>query len=78
MANSIFVGDDPAMYKLRKQYQTQALASTYSLLSMMDIAYRTFGIDGDRMNHWAGLVMTVQNLLRSWKKSDEQRYSSLG
>lgn len=78
MANSIFVGDDPAMYKLRKQYQTQALASTYSLLSMMDIAYRTFGIDGDRINHWAGLVMTVQNLLRSWKKSDEQRYSSLG
>lgn len=78
MANSVFVGSDPAMYKLRKTYQTQALASTYSLLSMMDIAYRTFGIEGDRMESWTGKVIDVQTLLRNWKKSDDQRYGNLG
>jgi len=78
MANSVYVKDDPNMFRLRKQYQTQALASTYSLLSMMDIAYRTFGIEGSRMDYWTGLVIAVQNLLRNWKRSDELRYKDLG
>jgi hypothetical protein len=74
MANSIYVGNDPEMWKLRKSYQVKGLASTYSLLTMMDIAYRAFGIEGSRMDYWTGLVLDVQNLLRNWKKSDEQRY----
>lgn len=78
MANSVYVGEDIEMFKLRKVYQTKGLAATYSLLSMMDIAYRTFGIEGSRMDYWTGLVITVQNLLRNWKKSDERRYSNLG
>lgn len=78
MANSIYVGDDVESWKLRKHYQTVALASTYSLLSMMDIAYRTFGIEGSKMDYWTGLVLNVQNLLRNWKKSDERRYKTLG
>lgn len=72
-ANSITV-KVPEEYKLRRLYQDKALAATYALLSMMDIAYRTFGIEGNRMEHWTGLVMEVQNLLRNWKHSDEQRY----
>lgn len=78
MANSVFVGDDPSMYKIRKQYQTQALASTYSLLSMMNTAYCTFAIDGQRMDYWTGLVIAVQSLIRNWRDSDRKRYSSLG
>lgn len=78
MANSIYVGDDVEAWKLRKHYQTMGLASTYSLLSMMDIAYRTFGIEGSKMDYWTGLVLNVQNLLRNWKKSDERRYKNLG
>ena len=61
-------------YTLRRVYQDKALAATYALLSMMDIAYRTFGIEANRIEHWTGLVIEVQNLLRSWKHSDEQRY----
>jgi len=76
MANSIFVKDADD-YRLRKSYQNQALANTYSLLSMMDIAYKTFGIEGDRMNHWTGLVINVQSLLRSWRKSDAERHKEL-
>ncbi len=73
MGNSVFVqsiGD----YELRKQYQTKALAATYSLLSMMDIAYRTFGIESGKIEHWTGLLIEVQNLLRKWKRSDYERY----
>jgi hypothetical protein len=76
-ANSVFVKDQ-ADYQLRKRYQTEGVAATYSLLSMMDIAYRTFGIESDRMKHWTGLVLDVQSLLRNWRKSDIDRYSSLG
>lgn len=78
MANSVYVGNDIEMFKLRKAYQTKGLVCTYSLLSMMDIAYQTFGIEGSRMDYWTGLVITVQNLLRNWKKSDDKRYSNLG
>ena len=63
-----------ADWELRRGYQVQALAQTYSLLTMMDIAYRTFGIEGSKMDHWTGLVVSVQNLLRNWKRSDENRY----
>lgn len=34
----------------------------------------TFGIEGSKMDHWTGLVVSVQNLLRNWKRSDENRY----
>ena len=37
-------------------------------------AYRTFGIEGSKMDYWTGLVINVQNLLRNWKRSDENRY----
>ena len=78
MANSVYVNPESEHWKadleLRRGYQVQALAQTYSLLTMMDIAYRTFGIEGSKMDHWTGLVVSVQNLLRNWKRSDENRY----
>lgn len=76
MANSIFVSDAND-FALRKQYQTKALVSTYSLLSMMDIAYRTFGIESGKMEYWVGLVISVQNLLRKWRNADMERYKNL-
>ena len=77
MANSVYV-KDKADFVLRKQYQTKALAATYALLNMMDISYRTFGIDSDRMEYWTKLVYEVQNMLRNWRKSDIERYENMG
>lgn len=74
IANSINADSDREMYSLRKKYQTVALANTYSLLTLIDIAYNTFSLDGDKVDYWVGLVEEVQNLLRNWKRSDEQRY----
>ena len=73
MANSVFVSSAND-FQTRRQYQNQALASSYALLTMMDIAYNTFSIDDDRIEHWIGLVIEVQNLLRNWRKSDLERY----
>ena len=70
-ANAVYIADgDEEAKKLRRQYQTKALAETYALLSMIDIAYRTFGIESNRIEFWTRLVKEVQNLLRNWKKSD--------
>lgn len=77
MANSIYVKDG-ADYAIRKQYQTKALASTYSLLSMMDISYRVFGIENSRMEYWIKITAEVQTMLRNWRKSDMERYKNMG
>lgn len=73
-ANSIYVGNDSEAYDLRRRYQTIALTDTYALLSLMQIAYRTFAIEGDRIDYWTGLVLEVQRLLRAWKQADGRRY----
>lgn len=77
MANSVYVKDIND-YAMRKQYQTKALASTYALLSMMDISYRTFGIESRRMEYWSKLTSEVQTMLRQWRKADIDRYKNLG
>ena len=73
MANSVFVQSENDI-ALRHQFQQKAIASSYALLSMIDIAYRTFGIDSTKIDHWTGMILEVQNLLRNWKKSDNDRY----
>ena len=74
-ANSIYVNDDNKKdYQLRRQYQTKALAETYALLSMIDIAYSVFSIESKRIEYWTRLVNEVQVLLRNWRKSDYDRY----
>lgn len=73
-ANSIYVANgDTYALELRKQYQTKALSETYVLLSMIDIAYRIFGIESDRVEFWVKLVCEVQALLRSWRKSENKQ-----
>ncbi|MBQ8965877.1 four helix bundle protein [Ruminococcus sp.] len=72
-ANSVYVADnDEQAYNLRRQYQTKALAETYALLSMIDIAYRTFGIESGRVEFWTHLAKEVQALLRNWRKSESK------
>lgn len=73
MANSVYVQSENDI-ALRHQFQQKAIASSYALLSMIDIAYRTFGIDSTKIDHWTGMILEVQNLLRNWKKSDNDRY----
>ncbi len=77
MANSVYVKDN-SDYIIRKQYQTKALAATYSLLSMMDISYRVFSVESSRMEYWVKITTEVQNMLRNWRKADMERYKNMG
>lgn len=75
MANSVFVkNNDESDYILRKRYQTQALAETYALLSMVDIAYRTYSLETARVEHWTRLIYDVQNLIRNWRKAEIEKH----
>lgn len=77
MANSVYVKDN-SDYIIRKQYQTKALAATYSLLSMMDTSYRVFSVESSRMEYWVKITTEVQNMLRNWRKADMERYKNMG
>lgn len=71
MANSVFPKTDKDK-ELRRQYQNQAIAKSYALLSEIDVAYTTFGIESDRVAYWTKLVLEVQSLLRAWRTSEEK------
>lgn len=57
----------------RKKLQNDAIAETYALLNMIDIAYTSFGIEARRIENWTKLTLEVQTLLRGWRKSDNSR-----
>lgn len=75
-ANSVYVTSERD-FQTRRQFQNMALAASYALLTMMDIAYNTFNIDDDRIEHWVGLVIEAQELLRKWRKSDSDKHKNL-
>lgn len=72
-ANSVYVSVQED-YALRRQFQNRALSQTYSLLSLMDIAYNTFNIESGKIEYWTGLVLETQALIRKWRNSDAERY----
>lgn len=77
MANAIKITSDRDSYAMRKANQTRALATTYSLLSMIDIAYNTFGIEGSRIDYWTGLIIELQNLIRKWQTSNDIQFAKI-
>lgn len=76
-ANTIFVTTKED-YSLRRRKQLEALSLTDSLLGLIDLAKRVYGLDSDRVEHWALLVKNVGKPLRKWLKSDEERYKDIG
>ena len=75
--NAIFVkgAED---FNIRRNMQVNAMAETYSLLAMMDIAYALFNVDSDRVDYWTGLVIELQRLIKKWRDSDYERYKNIG
>lgn len=76
-ANAIYVSNKDD-FALRRQKQIEAMALTDSLLGLIDLAKRVYGLEGSKTEHWANLVKDVRNPLRQWRKSDEQRYKDIG
>ena len=70
MANSVLVQTHED-YVLRRNYQTRALAETYSLNNMIEISKMVFGIESDRAAYWSSMVIELQAMIRNWRKSEK-------
>lgn len=76
IANGIKVVDSND-YALRKSYQTRALAATYAIFNLMDVAYGIFEIEDSTIDYWTGSMLEVQTLLRNWRTADIERYKNI-
>ena len=72
-ANAVYVTTKED-YLYRRSLQVQAISTSYSLLTLMQLAYEAHGITSQRIEHWTGLVISEQELLRKWRASDDVRY----
>ena len=76
MANDIYVAN-AGDYDLRRRSQTVALASTAKLLGLMELAYMKYNIESNRIRYWTQLAVDARDLIRKWRKSDNDRYGKL-
>lgn len=77
-ANSVFVSEDhPEDWKYRRSEQVKAHSHLDAMLSLIDLAYTSFGIESSRIEYWTGLVLHADDKLKAWMKSDKERYSKL-
>lgn len=74
-ANSVYVTTDED-YKLRRSYQKQALAETYALMGMIDIAVTTFKLNGNKVEYWSSLLIETQNAIRNWAGKEAKKYGT--
>lgn len=62
-------------YTYRRNQQVMALSHAEALLTLLDIAYVSLSLESDRVEHWTGLILEVENLIQKWKRSDKARYN---
>lgn len=87
-ANAVYVNDAESA-KLRRTYQQEAVADIAALSATMDTAFRLFSglrhIDTAEkpkkcinIATWTAQLDKVKSLLLAWKKSDTEKYKSMG
>ena len=75
MANKILV-EYPEDFRMRQSFQKKALAETYALTSMIQIALKVFSIEASRFKFWTEKVVNLRNQLRQWVRGDKTRYTA--
>jgi hypothetical protein len=76
-ANAVYVQPETAQadYDYRRSEQVRAHSHLDAMLSLIDLAYTSFAIESGRIEYWTGLVLKADDKLKSWMKSDKQRYT---
>lgn len=74
-ANKVYVdpGDMEAAMR-RFNLQSESIEATYQLEALANLAYQMFGLDESRIEFWTTLINEARNKLRSWRKSDKERF----
>ena len=68
--------DTASDFEYRRNQQVQAHSHLEALLSLIDLAYTSFGIESNRVEYWTGLVLKADDRLKNWMKSDKARYTA--
>ena len=61
-------------WQYRRNQQVQAHSHLSAMLSLIDLAYISFGIESSRIEYWTGLTLHADDDLKKWMKSDKERY----
>lgn len=61
----------------RLLYQKQARAACRSMMTLMEIAANTFGINAGTFAYWTKMTRDVRNHTTAWIKSDIKRFEKL-
>ena len=61
----------------RLLYQKQARATCRSMMTLMEIAANTFGINAGTFAYWTKMTRDVRNHTTAWIKSDIKRFEKL-
>lgn len=69
-------GGDPLSVIKAKRQEGKAYSHAEAMLTLMDIAYVSLGIESHRIEHWTGLVLEVEKLVQKWRRSDKARLMS--
>lgn len=64
-------------FEQRRSQQVKAYTHLEALIGLVDIAFNILPIEGKRIEHWTGLVLTAENSLKNWCRSDAKRYEEL-
>lgn len=62
--------------ELRVKLQKQVLLHFEALWGLMTIAYETYSIPGEKVQHWSELLLKSENTVSAWKNSDIKRFRS--
>lgn len=72
-ANAIMVVDRKT-YRDRREHQYEAHKQIDALLALIDQAYRTNRLPGNKVEYWTGLCVKTDTALKGWMRSDKERY----
>lgn len=76
MANEIYPNTRVELER-RTLYQKEARAACRSMMTLMEIAADTFGVNAGTLENWTGMARDVRNHTTAWIKADLKRFNNL-
>ena len=76
MAQEIYPNTEAELDQ-RLLYQKQARAACRSMMTLMEIAANTFGINAGTFAYWTEMTKNVRNHTTAWIRSDIKRFQNL-
>lgn len=61
-------------YMARHNLQVAAHGCCEALLSLIEISYKVIGLEGSRVEYWTGLIVSLEELIQRWMRSDRDRF----